>query len=111
MNEFFETLDVIGIVILVSIFAAQFVTFVFWVNFELRQQRKDMDSGFKDIENKRAENVVHLRNIYDLKVEETRSYAKGLFREQSSEIKSIGERMVGVENSLNKIIDLLMKSR
>ena len=107
MGEVLDALDIIGIAVLIVVLLAQSGSFIFWVRFELRQQRKDME----EMETKRADNVKHLRNIYDLKVSDAKAYSKSLFETQSSEIKSISDRMVGVESSLNKIIDLLINPK
>jgi len=83
--------------------------FFFYVKFELRQIRKDMELSDLTIEEKRAANVEKLREIYDQKIEQSRLYAKGLFDSHNSEFRAINEKMERVENTLTKILDLLLK--
>jgi len=104
MGEVLDALDIIGIAVLVIVLLAQSAGFVFWVRFEITQIRKDM----KETETQRTENVKHLRDIYDLKIEESKAYSKGLFEVNTSDHIAIKEKMVGIEKTLQKILDLLM---
>ena len=94
----------IGVILIVQI-----VVQVVWVKFELKQLRKESEAMDAAIEVKRESNVAKLREIYDLKHADNKAYAKGLFEQSNSEWKAINTRMEGVEVTLQKILDLLMK--
>ena len=102
------TADYLEILIVALILLIQVIAQWVWVKHELRQVRKDFEAMDNAIEIKREANVAKLREIYDLKISDNRSYAKGLFETQNSEFRALGARMGGVEAQLQKIIDLLM---
>jgi hypothetical protein len=109
MSEFLDQIDVISIVFLIILLAGQSASFVFWMKFELKQLRKDSEMGDKNIEDKREANVAALKVIYDLKIKDSRSYAKGLFESQNQEIIAINKRFDGVDKTLEKILGILME--
>jgi len=100
--------DNLQLILVVIVLIVQVVAQWVWVKHELRQLRKDSEAMDKAIEDKRHANVAKLREIYDLKISDNRAYAKGLFEQQVSEFRSINTRMQGVENQLQKILDILM---
>ena len=83
--------------------------FFFYVKFELKQLRKDMEGNDKLIEDKRLANVESLKVIYDQKIDESKKYAKGLFELHSGEFKAINDKMEKVDKSLTQILDILLK--
>ena len=70
MSEVLDTIDIIGIFLLLIILLAQSAGFVYWVRFELRQLRKDMEEGNRGTEKLREANVSHLKVIYDQKIQD-----------------------------------------
>ena len=110
MEETLHAADILQIITL-TLVGGQAAGFIFWIKFEIEQIRKDMVANDTAIEEKRLANVAYLKEIYDAKIDDSKKYAKGLFETQSGEIRAILSRMVGVENSLTKIIDLLMNKK
>jgi len=109
MSDFLDQVDVISIAFLVVLLVAQSASFIFWIKFELKQLRKDSEMADKNIEEKREHNVEALKVIYDLKIRDSRAYAKGLFEVNASDHLAIKEKMVGIEKTLQQILDILMK--
>ena len=83
--------------------------FFFYVKFELKQLRKDMEANDRSIEEKRLANVESLKVIYDQKIYDSKTYAKGLFDLHNGEFKAINDKMEKVDKSLNQILDILLK--
>jgi len=109
MSEVLDTIDIIGIVFLIIILLAQSAGFAYWVNFELKQLRKDMESGDKSIEEVRLANVGSLKIIYDQKIEDSRVFAKNLYENHYGEHKALNDKMDNIQNQLAQILDILIK--
>ena len=124
MEEIKHIHIILGVVVIVIQFIAQWV----YVRFELKQLRKDSEetdknmkelivSGLRGIEEKRLNNVISLREIYDGKVDDSRKYAKGLFEVREGELSELNKRMTSLENkfdaqavNLNNKFETLIKS-
>jgi len=94
---------IIGVVLVIQI-----VVQVVWVKFELGQLRKESEAMDAAIENKRESNIAKLREIYDLKISDTRAYSKGLFEQQNGTIEAMAGSIKGLEAQVQKILDILL---
>ena len=104
-------MDIITGVLIITGFITQGVMFLAYVKFELKQLRKDMEANDRLIEEKRLANVGYLKQIYDAKIVDSKNYAKGLFDAHNSELKSIQQKMSGMESTLKQILDILLNKK
>ena len=102
-------MDYITVGLVLAGFVTQALMFLAYVKFELKQLRKDMEGNDMAIESKREANVAALKQIYDQKIDASRAYAKNLFDTHHSELKSIQQKISGMESSLKQILDILLK--
>jgi hypothetical protein len=92
--------DVIIMAMTVIVNAAVFLAYI---KFEVRQVRKDMEKGDKNIEEKRMINVGYLKEIYNAKIEDSKKYAKGLFDMNSADHTYIKSEMSDMKADIENL--------